>query len=110
MFDLINYLTHVREWSIQTFGPYINKERIIQHIKKELVETQQAKTPSDELEEWIDVVILGFDGAWRSGHSAEDVVAMLVYKQAVNERRQWPDWRTAPKDQVIEHIKGGDAT
>jgi hypothetical protein len=27
----------------------------------------------------------------------------LVDKQDKNERRTWPDWRTAPADRAIEH-------
>lgn len=72
------------------------------HIRKELREIEAS--PLD-LEEWIDVVILALDGAWRAGHSPDDIITQLVAKQAKNEKRQWPDWRTADPGKAIEHIK-----
>jgi len=30
---------------------------------------------------------------------------MIAEKQTRNEARTWPDWRTAPKDRAIEHVK-----
>ncbi|MGH6882853.1 MAG: dATP/dGTP pyrophosphohydrolase domain-containing protein [Hypericibacter sp.] len=29
----------------------------------------------------------------------------VVAKQAVNEQRSWPDWRTADPDKAIEHVR-----
>jgi len=64
---------------------------------------------------WTDVVLLVLDGLWRSvraknPHSAaSDVAAMaigfLLRKQDRNELRDWPDWRTAPADKAIEHVR-----
>ena len=34
------------------------------------------------------------------------IIAALVAKQDKNERREWPDWRTVPKDRAIEHKRG----
>lgn len=31
---------------------------------------------------------------------------MILAKQAKNEARDWPDWRTADPDKAIEHVKG----
>lgn len=31
---------------------------------------------------------------------------MIMQKQEKNERRVWPDWRTASADAAIEHVKG----
>jgi len=50
-------------------------------------------------------VILAFDGAWRQGYSSEDIARALFRKQYKNELRKWPDWRTVPEGQAIEHIK-----
>jgi hypothetical protein len=54
--------------------------------------------------------MLAFDGAWRSGHSPEQIVEAYAAKLAKNEKRVWPDWRTADPNKAIEHTrttKGG---
>jgi len=75
---------------------------VIDHIRKELVEIEA--DPRD-LEEWIDVVTLAFDGAWRAGYTLEEIVLAYQAKQKKNENRKWPDWRTAEPGKAIEHIK-----
>lgn len=102
MFDLLGHLEHQREWSRQTFGPGDRTAGVIDHIQKELREIEA--DPAD-ISEWIDVVILALDGAWRAGHAPQQIVDALVAKQAKNEARVWPDWRTAPTDKAIEHVK-----
>ena len=104
MFDMLAHLQRQRDWSAKTFGPGY-RAGVIDHIRKELVEVEAA--PLD-LSEWIDVVILGLDGAWRAGHSPEQIIAALVAKQTKNEGRQWPDWRTQPTDKAIEHDRRHD--
>lgn len=37
-----------------------------------------------------------------------EIVAALGAKQARNEARAWPDWRTAPPDRAIEHVRRED--
>lgn len=102
--DIIEHLKRQRRWSRRTFGPGERTAGVIDHIRKELREIR--RDPHD-LGEWIDVVILALDGAWRSGASAEQIVAALVARQERNEARTWPDWRSAPKDRAIEHVRGG---
>ena len=101
--DLVVHLHRQRAFSERTFGPGARTRGVLDHIAKELAEI--AEHPGD-LEEWIDVVLLAFDGAWRSGHTPEQIAAALTAKQAKNEGRKWPDWRTAPADQAIEHERG----
>lgn len=96
-FDLVAHLAHQREWSATTFGPAGCRTPedptagVRDHLARELAEV--SGDPGD-LEEWIDVVILAFDGAWRAGHEPEEIVSALIAKQAKNEARSWPDWRT----------------
>lgn len=99
-FDLDSHLRRQRAFSEQTFGPGERTAGIIDHIRKELREIE-AK-PSD-LSEWIDVVILALDGAWRVGFTPKQIIAALVAKQDKNEARTWPDWRTAEPGKAIEH-------
>lgn len=100
-FDLASHLTNQIEWSRKTFGPGDRRNGIVEHIGKELNEILES---SGDLEEWIDVVILALDGAWRAGNSPEQIIKALVSKQAKNEGRNWPDWRTIGADKAIEHI------
>lgn len=101
-YDLIHHLYRQRDFSHDTFGPGQRTKGTLNHIRKELNEIEQA--PLD-LEEWIDVVILAFDGAWRAGHAPEMIARALLLKQTKNEKRTWPNWRDYDEDAVIEHIK-----
>lgn len=99
---LVAYLTRQCAWSERTFGPGPRPAQVIAHIRKELVEIEAS--PSD-VTEWMDVAMLAFDGAYRSGATPEQIAAAIAAKLAVNEARQWPDWRTHPQDQAMEHIR-----
>jgi len=99
-FDLIAHLIRQRAFSARTFGPGPRTAGVIDHIRKELKEIEAR--PSD-LSEWIDVVLLGFDGAWRAGYAPESIARALDAKQTKNEGRNWPDWRTADPNKGIEH-------
>ena len=100
--DLVAHIRRQREWSRRTFGPGERAKGVVAHIRKELVEIEAA--PAD-LEEWVDVILLALDGAWRAGYTPEEIAAAIEAKQTKNEGRQWPDWRTAPKDKAIEHVR-----
>jgi hypothetical protein len=101
-FDLVEHLERQRKFSENTFGPGERAAGIIAHIKKELDEIEENTL---DLEEWIDVVILAFDGAWRSGYTSDQITDMLRKKQVKNELRLWPDWRKAKLGEPIEHIR-----
>lgn len=99
---LVNHLHRQVAFSLRTFGPGVRTRGVLDHILKELVEIEAA--PLD-LEEWIDVAILAFDGALRTGASPEAIVHAMLAKQAKNEARVWPDWRTADPNKAIEHVR-----
>ena len=101
-FRLYHHLVRQRVWSDKTFGPGYRAKGVVDHIRKELIEIEAAPT---DLEEWIDVVILALDGAWRAGYSPAEIIAQLDAKQSKNEARDWPDWRTLPADKAIEHVR-----
>lgn len=100
--DLEEYIARHREWSYKTFGPGSRAEGLLKHIRKELLEIEA--DPGD-LMEWVDVMILAIDGAWRAGFSPFEVAEALKRKQEVNFRRKWPDWRKAKDGEPIEHEK-----
>lgn len=84
-FDLAAHLERAGAFSLKTFGPGNATERyagLRDHIEKELEEL--SAKPYD-LGEWIDIVILALDGAWRTGASSEAIVAALAAKQSKNE-------------------------
>jgi hypothetical protein len=96
------HLAHQREWSEATFGPGTRLLGVLDHIRKELKEIEDDPT---DLGEWVDVIILAFDGAWRAGWEPQQIIDAIKAKQARNEARTWPDWRTASSDRAIEHIR-----
>jgi hypothetical protein len=104
--DLVSHLKRQREFSLRTFGPGTRSEAVVAHIRKELDEVLSA--PGD-LGEWIDIVLLALDGAWRAGWEPEEIAAGLLAKQYRNEARRWPDWRTQPAGTPIEHVRTDEA-
>lgn len=96
------HLERQRGWSEYTFGPGSRLHGVLDHIRKELKEIEADPT---DVSEWVDVIILALDGAWRAGWEPQQIIDAIVAKQAKNESREWPDWRTAPPDQAIEHVR-----
>lgn len=105
-FHVEEHLKNQQQWSQHTFGPGMRTQGVVDHIRKELLEIESAP---DDLEEWIDVIILAFDGAWRAGYGAAEVIAAWRAKQTRNENREWPDWRTADTTKPIEHVRSTEA-
>jgi hypothetical protein len=105
--DLIAHLYRQRAFSEQSFGPGVRTAGVCDHIRKELMEVE-AK-PHD-LSEWVDVILLALDGAWRAGYLPGEIVAAIDAKQTKNENRKWPDWRTADPNKAIEHDRTADET
>lgn len=91
-----------RTFSVEAFGPGARTAGIVEHIRRELAEVEA--DPGDCFE-WIDVVILALDGAWRAGHSAASIENALWAKLAKNKARRWPDWRGVDEATPIEHVR-----
>lgn len=96
----VDHLERQADWSRNTFGPGKRTGGFIDHIAKELAEI---KADPDDITEWADLILLAFDGAWRHGHSAADIIRAVKDKQMANEARAWPDWRDRSEDEAIEH-------
>jgi hypothetical protein len=108
-FDMVAHLRRQMDFSERTYGPGDRTEGVCDHIRKELREVQDdAAAGLPTLPEWVDVIILAFDGAWRSGATPEQIVSAIVAKQTKNEGRKWPDWRTADRGKAIEHDRTAD--
>lgn len=98
------HLDRQRSWSREAFGPSDRQLGVIDHIRKELEEVITAE-PDEALGEWVDVVILALDGAWRSGAEPQEILNAIAAKQATNESRIWPDWRASDGSTAIEHVR-----
>ena len=115
MTSCVDHLKRQIAWSRGTFGPGQHTGRVIDHIKKELDEVANAGGGEHPFE-WADVAILALDGLTRSliaqgndtDDAAERAVQHIITKQNINERRDWPDWRTADPDKAIEHDRSSD--
>lgn len=103
--DLAYYIQRQKDWSELTFGPGHRSKGVVAHIRKELKEIEE--DPLD-LKEWVDVIILALDGAWRTGATPHEIVLALLDKQQRNAARTWPDWRTMSEDQAIEHDRSAE--
>ena len=96
------HIDRQRVWSENTFGPYPRLAGVIDHIRRELVEVAES---GNDLSEWVDVLMLAFDGACGSGASSQAIIDAFMAKLEVNQARTWPDWRTADRSKAIEHVR-----
>lgn len=98
-----------QDWSIATFGPGLRTKGVVDHIKKEL---NEILSDPEDMDEWVDVLILAFDGAQRlaleTGRPVQEIIDRFHVKQLKNRSRKWPDWRTADPDKAIEHDRTGE--
>jgi hypothetical protein len=98
--DIVSYIFRQREWSERTFGEGRRTLGVTRHIERELAEIRA--DPSD-LMEWVDVVILAMDGAWRAGYTPTQIMEAMEEKQATNFAREWP--APGPEDEPTEHVR-----
>lgn len=101
-FDLMDFIFRQRQWSTKAFGPGERTKGCVDHIRKELIEVEAA--PHD-LKEWVDVITLALDGAWRAGFTPKQIADQLDATLERNMARKWPDWRTADPEKAIEHVR-----
>jgi hypothetical protein len=92
------------DWSRVTFGPDNIRGPIgpLKHLEKESREAQES---SGDIEEYADCLFLICDAARRAGFTKEQLIGAAFAKLAKNKARTWPDWKTAPPDTPIEHVR-----
>lgn len=100
MDDFFDFLIARNKWSLKTFGEGQRTEGICRHIESELDEIRE--TPND-LMEWVDVILLALDGAFRAGHSPYKVLSAIYKKHQINTERNWSD--TVSQDAPTYHRK-----
>jgi hypothetical protein len=119
MTDFASHLIRQAAFGRATFGPGPRTEGVLKHIETEIEEVRKATSLDERANEWVDIAILGLDGLLRAvrerselwhhpdivtnDHVASVAVGMILKKQAKNELRDWPDWRTMSSDAPIEH-------
>lgn len=101
-YTFVQHIERQKSFSEKTFGPGPRTLGIIDHIKKELVEIEQEPTA---LKEWLDVVSLALDGAWRAGYTPEEITQGIIELIDRNENRKWPDWKSVAPNKAIEHVR-----
>jgi len=97
---LVDFIEEIGKWSDSVFGVGKRSKGIVDHIHKELDEI--SANPHD-LFEWVDVMILAFDGARREGYSPEAICNVLVRKHKINAARKWGP--NTGEEKAIEHIR-----
>lgn len=102
--NLLDYLARHIEWSANAFGFGSPSHALVRHIKKKCDEIVERP---DDLEEWVDVIILACDGAWRAGYDPHSIIAMLEYKQKKNFARTWPPVGSVAAGVAIDHWQEG---
>ena len=111
--NLKQHLIRQMVFSKATFGPGKRTNGVLDHISKEIDEVRES---NGSPEEWVDLVILSLDGltralwgdnedGWSADIAAEQAVSLIKNKQAVNEGRDWPDWRSSDPEKAIEHVR-----
>lgn len=97
---IVDFVYEQRRFSTQAFGPGPRTMGITKHIEKEIAEIRAAPT---DLMEWVDVILLAIDGAWRAGHTSQNIERAMRNKLEINKARTWPDWRSTSEDEPIQH-------
>jgi len=111
--NLKDHIIRQMLFSANAFGPGDREKGVSDHISKELKEISEAE---DKPREWVDVFLLSLDGFWRAvvaanpeltrREVAEIICEIVDEKQGKNERREWPNRRTADPNGAIQHIRG----
>jgi len=101
-FDFAAFIGDLNKWATEIAGPGPRTDSLLKHIESEVVEI--LADPSDPTE-WVDVAMLALDGAVRVGATPQAVVATIEAKFAKNQKRTWPDWRTADPNRALSHIR-----
>ena len=100
IFRIASIIATQKAWSLKTFGPGHRTEGNCKHIEKELAEIRA--DPLD-LEEWIDVAMLAFDGAWRTGATPVEIEEAYMTKLKKNMAREWAV--SGSQDEPNLHVK-----
>lgn len=85
---ILQYIQTQIKWSLKIFQQGRSDTDLIDNIQKKL---DEIKNQPGKLTEWIDIIILGLDGAWRNGFAPVDIIKALREKQLINITNNEPD-------------------
>lgn len=97
MFDDLLY--QLRAVSLKQFGEGVRSEILIKKIGKEL---EEVRANPNDLEEWIDVIILALDGYWR--HGGANISRDMGNKLKTVAKRTYEQ----QEDGTFQHVAGQD--
>lgn len=99
--DMEDFWHRRNNWSELTFGNPADRgpEGPLKHLRKEVSEGLDKPT---DLMEYVDMLFLVFDAAWRAGFSYHDLLHGAFAKLAINKKRKWG---TPTKDGIVEHVR-----
>jgi len=107
---MTEFIRLYKKFSTKAFGPNTDENNreagVINHIRLELKEITKAETPEDKMAEWVDIILLGIDGAWRTGCTPAQIAKAVWAKFQKNLTRDWPDWRNSDPTKALEHRRG----
>jgi len=89
-------------FALKAFGEGDHSKGLLEHIKKEVIEIYE---DASDTEEWVDIIILAMEGAWRTGASPKDIADIFNLKMSKNERRAWPAIGSIEPGKPIEHLR-----
>lgn len=96
----LSLFSRIKYWSEKTFGSGNRTIGLIEHIREELKEVQDKP---DDLKEWVDVILLAFDGYWRNGGDPDQLMDIIEKKFNENQNRKWN--KPTPDDKPNFHVK-----
>jgi len=102
-FDLIGHLVQQREFSESAFGPGENTALIAEAMLPEL------STEPHQLGDWLNIVLFGLDGAWRTGADPAQICQALADRLVELRSRAWPDWHPPSPEAPADDIEHADA-
>jgi len=100
--ELEKHIERQKEFSLKTFGGGLRTLGITNHIRKELIEVE---SEPEDLLEWVDVIAMAVDGAWRIGASAYEIASAMEAKLAICKNRNWPPVDENAQDSPVEHVR-----
>ena len=101
--SLVGHLEEQFDWQRETFGDRQRIDGVLDHIQKEITELAESD-PKDPME-IIDLIFLLSQMLAYLGYTARGMATLWIEKLQINKKRTWPDWRTAPPNKAIEHVR-----
>lgn len=87
---LLKLLQEQRQFSVSAFGPEPRLAGVLDHLKKELAEVQEA---TGDVTEWADCFLLCVDGSMRAGGDPSHIDAYMSHGVMPEESKGQDGWK-----------------